>query len=150
MIYSILTGNTHTHTHTHQHSWTHLCSLAMRCSSLSSLPLKPFAKGLFSIFSCVIWAPSREHLYLRQQALLHMHKHTFMRLHTDTQGPIQLWSCPFHWLSTLSERPCRWRSSQHSSAADGSRGADTVLASWPRINCLPKQSPGLRTSGQSF
>lgn len=40
----------------------HPCSLAMRWNSLSSLPLKPFAKGLFSIFSCVIWEQNRENI----------------------------------------------------------------------------------------
>lgn len=43
-----------------QSSWDkklhdYLCILDIRCSSMSSLPRKPFANGLFSIFSWVIW-----------------------------------------------------------------------------------------------
>lgn len=33
----------------------HLCILDILCSSISSLPRNPFAKGLFSILSWVIW-----------------------------------------------------------------------------------------------
>lgn len=54
--------------HTHQRSCTHPCNFAMRCSSLSSLPLNPLAKGLFSIFSCVIWGQSRAIFYLDRSA----------------------------------------------------------------------------------
>lgn len=44
------------------------CSLAMRCSSMSSLPLKPFAKGLFSIFNCVICRQHFPHVTQRADA----------------------------------------------------------------------------------
>lgn len=54
--------------HTHQRSCTHPCNFAMRCSSLSSLPLNPLAKGLFSIFSCVIWGQSRAIFNLHRSA----------------------------------------------------------------------------------
>lgn len=52
----------------------HPCSLAMRCSSLSSLPLKPFAKGLFSIFSWVIWRQSIKNIICTSIITERMHR----------------------------------------------------------------------------
>lgn len=45
----------------------------MRCSSMSSLPRKPFAKGLFSIFSCVIWNARTPDSIILYQYLLFLH-----------------------------------------------------------------------------
>lgn len=41
---------------------SYLCILDILCSSISSLPRKPLAKGLFSIFNWVIWRKEREWL----------------------------------------------------------------------------------------
>jgi hypothetical protein len=39
---------------------SYLCIRDILCSSMSSLPRNPLAKGLFSIFNCVIWKKEGE------------------------------------------------------------------------------------------
>lgn len=43
---------------------SYLCILDIRCNSISSLPRKPFANGLFSIFSWVIWNSKQRFLVI--------------------------------------------------------------------------------------
>lgn len=117
---------------TDKESWTHPCSLAMRCSSLSSLPLKPLAKGLFSIFSCVIWAENTKHVSRVIHLCVSPRTETHCRgsFGPPVRGPADVGPGPAAhscvvWVGRSSRRP----------------------ASWHRVNCLPKQFPASRRAG---
>lgn len=106
----------------------HLCSLAMRWSSLSSLPRKPFAKGLFSIFNWVIWAQKYSavlfyYYYYYSDARVTPPKKSRLSP-TDSRGLLSVRG-PADGKSSLHEAA----HGQHSSAADARSGADAVHAS---------------------